>query len=718
MKSNFRRMLIVLLLVSSVLIILGGDSRGVKSSSYETFTANASTGSEWLSKVQNYGVGDTFNDCRYDDTGVDESTSLIQAGVGYETDWHKWRISETFIRFDISGLPAGVDVVEMRIVAEPDAIIDTGDWGADHYYSFYSVDHDYIHPNPSLVDYGHTYQHIPNGYRVAGPIGQLSCTVGVDKTWPIKTPYWDYFLEGEGGDDVWVEFMTEYQALGWSPGEAVAASTLLKLISVRLEIDYVGVANPRSMTDDSDDSYHDNDAKDTTILGTETTDNITWNTIRLLYNDEYPQVLVNGDSGANVTLSLVGGAGQVLSTISDSIRVDNIYAWQITDVPVEYAGFIRVRDSISGEVSPWGYISSVPDSSQLTNRIYARFTEYPQYDREFSGYVVQRGDLLFHHWKTDVDGTTDNLSALSLGIWSRGDTAKEKYSETLADLGTEYYLGSQDFVGENIHWRYAIFTPEYVAGQVTYNNLVQLIDLPFDRVYKGFIQAVITDTDNVTDEYTETHSAYWYLSNAGEGIAITSKYSNYAVDDEIDIVVTIGGECNVETDLPSVKIEILYGDDIVQTHNFSIVEGVNEISMSGFSVEGSYTARCHFISDLKTYDYVKDIPFTVSGDTSGVSDDDEAGVPGVGDWKRALDELIARWGLDNEPGHWLIIIVLSLIVAILFRGMPVVATGLVILIMSGALIFEWLNPWFIVLLTLGAGAFIYAWVKRSRKVGV
>jgi hypothetical protein len=77
--------------------------------------------------------------------------------------------------------------------------------------------------------------------------------------------------------------------------------------------------------------------------------------------------------------------------------------------------------------------------------------------------------------------------------------------------------------------------------------------------------------------------------------------------------------------------------------------------------------------------------------------------------------MLGKYGLDNPGGHWLLIFILSIILAIAFRKTPAVATVLVLLVFAGGFVFSWIDQWFIALLAIAAGLTIYSFFRRKEK---
>lgn len=696
--------LVVAACLLAVLLIVAGDislylDRGgpvVKAMEYSTWTKINTSGAGNRARVQGYGEN-TFADQRSQSCGTDLSTSIIEARCGYPGGAYDWNLTTTQLKFDLTTLPAG-EVVGVRFTGIVGNDIDTGHWGAAHYYSLYKYVGDF-----GLCGWDAFYaDHDDNPERLTGVVSSADYTTSSNITFTVPASKWSYVTSSSY---LSVTFASEYQALNWSPGSAITgANTALLMNNIQIEVDYIPAANPYDTT------YDTNAAVDTSILGTEVAENITWGSTRAVFADQELWLQVNGDSGANITVQLVDADDNVLTTVTDSIRVDDNYDFVIDNLDADFDGFVRVRELNFNLMSEWGYVSPVPDSSQKTNRTYAGITIEPQYDVDFSGYVVQRGDIMVVHWKTSIDGSTANLSDYNLEVWSRGVAGTQVYNATFAQIAEDYLKGTETNQQANIHWRYMLFTTEYTAGQSSYNGLVQTLALPFEAGNKGFIQTIVTDNESA--EYAECLSAYWYLTNAANGLEVVTNYSVYEAEQDIEIKVNVGKECNVEKDLASVKIE-LYDDSntqVVSAQYFTVAEGENLLYVPGVvGGGGEYFARVYFYASDQTYQYITDIEFSIGASAVESDSDGPAG------W---IEGFLDRFGLDNEGGHWLIMLVLAVILGFAFRRTPEVATGIIFLIFIGGLIFGWINPWFIILLCIGGGLSIYGFIRKRRRMGV
>lgn len=460
----------------------------------------------------------------------------------------------------------------------------------------------------------------------------------------------------------------------------------------------------------------ENAAVDTSISGDEVLEIIEWGSPRAAFNDESIYYIFYGDSGANVTASMVDSAGVVLDSVTDAIRVDGIFHWE-TEVSNSYTGWIRAVDN-SGIVSTWGRVENYPSATQELLTTSAVSTEQPQYDYAFKNYMVYENNQMIIYWQTNLE--IGDMPDYYLKILAGGDSDKILFVSSFDDLIDDYYSVNWTDNRYLAHWRYMIFSPRITrSGYNIYDGMIHDIGRTYMYDYTGFWTADIQSSANET--IVDIHSSYFYLNNIAQGVAITIDGKNYDKGQDINIVIEVGEHSKVAERLKNLEIEILDSTEVLirSEQNFVRV-GTNNLNIVAPEVEGNYKLRFHFYDTtlVENYEYSKQLSFGVG---EGYVDDAEPGVgkvPGFGDWQEMLAGLLERWGLDNEAGHWLILLILAVIIAFAFRKMPTVATFLIILLMIGGFVLEWFNPWFVVILCLGAGVYIYSWIKRGKKTKV
>ena len=446
-----------------------------------------------------------------------------------------------------------------------------------------------------------------------------------------------------------------------------------------------------------------NAAVDNTTDGTETADNITWSSPRLGYSDEGICLWVNGESGAVVDLELVDGAGNVLESVTDSVRVDGVYEFT-ADLPDNWYGYVRLHELNNSIYSVWGYQYPVPDADQVGNTVYAVNTEHPQYDFLFTRYIKGVNEIMAIHWKTNVQ--SDELDSHSFQMWTNGDNVTPAYNQTLEWLNDNYFMASDNnsFLAG---WRYLLMTPDVVgAGFEDYDGLFINMDSMYSVVTAGFLQAAIT-TDNGSS-LADSHSCYWYLAGESDGLIMITDKSDYASGEELIVKVQVGAVCKVSVNLPGLVLNILDSTGaVVNTAYVTVQDGLNEIHWEAPVIPGSYEMRFTFSGD-GSWAYIHDRPFTVER-----GEDLESG----GQIIDSIENWIAGVGLDNPAGYWLITLIGMVILFLLAYKSPVIRVALPLVFLGGMIIWEFIEMWLIVLLALGAGLSIFGILRKKTHGG-
>lgn len=522
----------------------------------------------------------------------------------------------------------------------------------------------------------------------------------------IQPDNYDYALTPDVNGYVYFYLASTYHMLDYQPNIGSDGFT-----RIQFEDSVAGGHPPKLIVEhienvpEMDIVHHTNADVDTDTNGTEIADNITWQSPRLGYSNEGLECLVNGDSGANITLRLLDSSGSVLDEIEDSIRVDGIFAWYV-DLTDTFNGYVRFYEAENNIFSNWGYQAKSVSPSMRDLEVYSRYTEYPQYLKEFSEYIVYKDDLMFIHWRSNVQD--DELDEYSLRLWGNGDQSEILYNNTLADMADQYYQSSENnsFMSAI---RYAIFTPQIeMAGFDDHDGLINDLDINYNPSHTGFIQPVIYgDTDNET--LAENHSAYWYLSGSGQGISMALNKTQYKSGSEIVVTVNIGGDCQVELNQSTLTLTVLLNDEIIDTANITVHEGSNTATLTaGGDPSKDYLMRFDFNAEDISWHYIHDIPFEVYGGAG--TDVGETGKSIL----QSIEDLLNKWGMNNDAGH---IILLLIIMAILFalayksESMRVI---LPCLALGVGIVIKWVDPWLIAVLGLGVGFTIYRFLKRRQ----
>lgn len=640
-------------------------------------------------------------------------------GWGYSdvAGGNKWQPEWIYCSFNVTAYQAeeiSSIVLRLYVVSRQN---DFAGW--NNYYAVYTGNPSQAY-NPALADCNNWYDDNQN-QRISNVVSYSDTSAGVWIEFDIKDYHsglLDYVTEDEDG---LVPFyvLTTNQALKYSPATPsgggpnyynnITVGLTGSGFSPELVITYVESAESPVVDHDT------NDAVDSTYDGSENVTAVSWGSPRAVYKSDADilgqiglYMIIEGDSGARFTAGLVDSSGNELTdTLDDSIRVDGNYDWWIPDIDAFDSGFIRawaLTDNTTTRIySKWGYLSDEPDDSQRTNDIYSVDTNYPQYDYEFSSYVVTEGDLMFIHWKTNIDGDTE-LADYGLSIRKNGDADVTVYDETLEDMGTDYYECTANNSAQMLHWRYAIFVmDDSGSGFNNYNGMVIDLDVGLMATNKGFYQPVILDwTDNVT-LLTWTHSAYWYLDADDDGIACWLSKDSYSAEDTIIYCYADVGEATrASTYLPDLYVSVnAWGA------GGTIQDGRNQVALDKMA-NGEYEARFTFAggASVENYEYVHDVPFSVVSSRTGTGGASDS-------LMRQILAFVTQYGLNDTAGKWLILIVGMVILFIVFFKSPILRVTVPLLWLGLFIATKWVDTWIVVLLALVAGGVIAQILRKK-----
>ena len=621
--------------------------------------------------------------------------------TSYDPDVHRTFPRDGMFGWNISSIPADAEILSANITIMVSSKTDNSPLYNDFYWSIYKTNAGA--DNTLNINDFDNYRQYTDQYRIVPPQHYNELADVTVHSMEITADL-DVALETDSGGNVWFQILTENQGLHYSPTWESDAGIRFDMAASnggypKLTITYV--APPVR----GNENLHTNVAVNTTPLGTETADNITLETLRCMYSDETLSFLVNGDSGANVTLELLDQDNQVLETHSDSIRTDGIYSWQLS-LSSNYAGIVRVKELNNGLYSDYVSVQPAPSSTEATNKIYAGSTIYPQYTNAFSSYVVYDDDVMYVHYKTNIDPASE-LGSYYLSCYSNGRTAI--WNKRMDLLAGQYFGGTIANQQALSHWRYVVFTPAQVTGD-DYGGLIINLNMDDARsIRTGFIEYRIETSVGGT-LLAGTHSAYWYLSGADKGISFTIP-ANITEDEKLVCNLTVGTECKVENNLS--EGNILIADE--QLSGFTAELGQNTITTkAGFATGTHVISLTLNQAEYTTYQYRYDVSLIVNDSTS------TGGTEGIADPNSILSLLKNIFGFfdtSSASSHWIYLIVgMGLLVA-LFWFSSILRVVMPLLLFGAACVAGWIDRWWVVLLALGAGVFIYGIFKKKTSGG-
>jgi len=650
-----------------------------------------------------YGVWTTVT---HQDSAASTTQNVLQMGYMASSTSNWYRTHSSIMRFTVNATPdiSLITDIKIRLWCVVKQVTGTPTFQAP-YFSLYDtsagINNTIDAPDIDQFNDGQVKNRISNYYYW----DSLSAGAWIEFT--IAPVDWLSLLTPDSGIYSHVALVSEQQALDnipnglWNSSTGYVATFYGNTNNIaEMIISYAASAEV------PDFDYHENAPVDNVTMGDEVADNITLSTLSCMYANENLEYDIEGDSGAPIVLRLVNTSGATIASLTDSIRTNGHYYWQIDSLAETYAGFVQAKENTYGLSSDWVCIQPQVDASQENLNIYSVKTEYPQYTKPFDTYVVNRGSLMYVHWKTNIDGDSDNLTDITLDIYNNGDNVTKAYSHSFESLATDYYKGTDNNTYRGLNWRFAVFTPKTLTTTNTYGGLVQNLGLDFVPDNKGYLQPMINSGDD--GEITITHSAYWYLTSAADGIAIELLQSQFATDEEIGFKVTIGRESNVETDLQYMIARVIEVGNNVAT---SVSEGENVFYIDAIESEGDYTLEVKlYNTGISSYEYIYQIPFTVSDTAAPPTTPPKP--TDITDW---LTDLLHRWHLDTTGGHWLLILIGMGTFLIIGNKVKHSTIGLVgaLLVFALGIVVGWIDLWWIVLLALGAGFTVWQYIRSK-----
>lgn len=626
--------------------------------------------------------------------------------------------SEYIMGFDISVIPVGAQITSVNLFTKSHRIdIPTApsDWKYAYYSMYKTAPMDDV---PSVDDWSVSYN--AGRIMITSPKRYDSIsTVDTWYTWSVFSGYRSQLKSwASSANMVYFTLSSMRRQLNAAPSHWIA--TGYEMISSAggnpyLQVTYVSSPVNRTVY------VGTNAAVNPAPSGLEVANNITWGSPRCGYADETIYYIVNGDSGANITLRCVGADGTLLAGQIESIRTDGIYNWSFT-VPSSYSGWVRAYEQNFGLYSNWGYIDRAPSPAMQNLTTYAYSNEYPQYDNPFSYYAVWKDGLMFVYWSTNV--ALGEMDTYNLGVWVSGNsTYGSMFDSTLNWLNDNYYstnYTANRYLSAN---RFMIFCPQIISsGYNSGNGLIYNLNQEYDLSTCGFIVPVIRN--NTTGEVITTcHSAYYYIQNwINDGVNISAD-SMVIVNGVIGVYINVGKYSMIPDRLANLTVQLIDNlGFIYNTATGSVIAGQTVAGLTAPNSGGDYQVRCTFSSVTSPYySLILDVPITITGGTELTTAPVGSGTGGgpagssVSDWTGRFKALIKKYGLDNEAGHWLIILLLCAAWVWLLRKSPTAMTGMIVLTIGGGLILQWLNPWFYALVILGAGLTIFGLFKKKTK---
>lgn len=704
--NNYLNWLMVLVIMAAaVLGVVGVEGfsntrLSVQASGVSSMSFNA-TASTWLELwAPSFGAVDYWSTVVNQDTVGNEYETIGAGFLCSASQADKYRNTRGMTGWDISGLPGDVEIVSAVVELNLKKNYDTYT-GGTVYYGLWggSPDATTLHAN----DYNNAYDQSPKQGLTAYKTHASFTDSFAIYEWDIVDGALEAFTTPDGFGYTWVTLATAHDFIGYEPSFTLGEAS-------KIEADSTGVKPKLTIyyTEDTPERevvYPSNAATDNSTTGLEVADNITWGSLRLGYGDEAIYLKVNGESGAVISLELVDGTGAVLAEVEDSVRVDDNYDF-VSDLPDAWYGYLRLREINFNLVSSWGYRMPVPDGNQVGNTVYAITPEHPQYNYNYSQYLKQSNTVMAYHWKTNVQ--SDELDTHSFELWSNADNVTPYYSKTLEWLTDNYYYGTSanSFMSG---WRYILLTPDVIgSGFDNYDGLIINMDKTYSYATSGFLQGVVLDDSGGT-VLADAHSCYWYLPDEAAGLILSMNKNNYQQSEIMKVTVSIGAPGKVTSNLPTLSLQILdSAGNVKGVTGGTVIDGVNEFDLMVPATIGDYELRYTFAGD-GSWSYIHDRAFVVSAE-GGVGGVTVTELTGLG---AKIKTTMVSFGLDNPVGHWVVILILSVILFIVFYKSSVMRVVGPLLVIAIAMVMGWVDTWIVILLALGAGFTLWRTFRKS-----
>jgi len=364
--------------------------------------------------------------------------------------------------------------------------------------------------------------------------GQLNSTLNLNKKYNTFAVMSTYL--GMNSTPTWVssqhhrvEMYAQTDGAGYEP---------------ELYIEYIDAApNREQETEIIIEEYLQNSNPDTDTDGSETLDTVEWYTPRCAFEDESIAFQFTGTSGAIIEASLVNKNGEIITRIKDSIRANGLFNWVIKPEGFK-AGLYRVVCDENLK-SKWGYIAPRPDTGWNNQETLAKWVDYPHYEKTQGEMMVLPDEIFPYYYKTDLEA--DDITDFSFQLWANGENTEPVFEATLEQLSNQYF-DNQDGTDSLLGWRYVLFAMDGTGTAFAdYDGIVNALELPLSPDNYGFYQGVIYE-DGV-GEYTDTHSAVWYLPYASEGLSLSTNSEKYNAGVDAKVTIGVGSKSNILTTL-------------------------------------------------------------------------------------------------------------------------------------------------------------------------
>jgi len=466
-----------------------------------------------------------------------------------------------------------------------------------------------------------------------------------------------------------------------------------------LELDYLRGIASREICD------HSNAAEGG---GGGSIDAVSWLTPRCAWNDEQAGFRIEGDAGEGFTAKMIGADDVILDEITDTIRTNDYFYWY--PALEGYTGKFKCAVTSASVNSTWGWSEQFRDAGTMRTFAMQLENEDTSWATDIDTYQVHVADtIMAWYWLSGI--TEDELSTTTLTIRQGGARENDIFSEYLDDLVTDYMECEDSCNYFMVASRYILAAMGEVEDDL--DGLILNLDNPLVGVSKGYYYARIYKTG---EGLLIPVSAYWYVDECDLitcppscDLAIYIIEGSYAVGASVPVMILNNMDLNFDDRFKNVTLSVVDNSD-------APVQGVINIEQYVITIIRPANAITLLLTISTTLDdYVHHSYLTLSAE--GAEPPVIPPIPGLpGGWGDAWD-----WFIDlfsSTWGHWLLMLFLMVIVALIFyRKHRTVTVILCLGIIGFGVVIGWIDVWLVALLGILAGLIIWKLLASSRHPG-
>lgn len=704
MKTVFMKLWIAFLVAIVLLVYFMAGQVTIK-----VALAAGETTSEYTSDLGDY-WGSAYEEEWIDAANSPQSHTSTTSEVGWSSNADKdWRVKASAVGFDISAIPAGSTILSATVLLRCDAKANTGSW-SEQYYALYTMDEP-VHNSAGLLTIDYTRLSSVERYSDWG--------AGDWVQFDLMLPGWQEWIDSPKADGrIWFYIATTNHGLLYEPDPKETTKEMYMRFyaqgtgsAPKISITYLAPPAERITAID----IPENEAT-TTSLPTGNITDVSWITPRSAYADEAIGFDISGDAGTPIDCSLKDKDGNALFETTDSVRTNGHYYFTAS-VETDTSNFARcvVTQSSTTVItnSYWGYIAPSPGATMEINTTSCYDTDLTHYDYEISTFVLSPQELMKVHWYTNIDGSSE-LADYDLEIHHQGYSTDAIFSENLSYLKDNYWLNT-DNNSDVLHIRFMLFCMDgSVSGFNDYDGMIYSLNQTMSGDTYGFYVPTVLDGDT-SEELTTPYDAYWYVPKPSDAVLMSMVHTEYPDGGYPSVDISSGALGGVLSDLNLVELKVIpnIGDTATVADDSLYTTPQRIESEYEYVTSGNYVLRVELHQGQCSFRYIRDMSFIV-GETEDEPGTGEQVIKNFQDW---IEEFLYRFGLNNDMGHWIVIIFAMACLFLATYKSPVIRVVLPLMVLGVAIVAKWLDIWIIVLLAMGAGLTIWGILRRRMSGG-